>query len=66
MFALVAWIKTLASRAAIEERGQAMVEYAVILAIISVAAIGVMALLGPEITGAFQSVYDCVTGAPAC
>jgi pilus assembly protein Flp/PilA len=40
------------------EEGQGMAEYGLILALISVGAIAVLALIGPEITAAFQSVLD--------
>lgn len=45
------------------EDGQAMVEYAVIVALISIVAIGVITALGAPITAAFQSVLDALTGA---
>jgi Flp pilus assembly pilin Flp len=39
-----------------------MAEYGLILALISVGAIAVLALLGPQITAAFQSVLDTLGG----
>jgi pilus assembly protein Flp/PilA len=39
-----------------EERGQAMVEYALILALVSVAAVGVLVLLGHSVSSIFSSI----------
>lgn len=41
-----------------DEEGQTMAEYGLILALVSVAAITVLAFLGPQITNTFQSVVD--------
>jgi pilus assembly protein Flp/PilA len=41
-----------------EEAGQTLVEYAIILALISVAAIAVLILLGPAVADTFQEVLD--------
>ena len=41
-----------------DENGQGMVEYGLILGIIAVAAVGVLLLLGPKITGIFQKAND--------
>jgi len=40
------------------EEGQAMVEYALILALVSVIAVGTLATLGTDVDGAFQSIVD--------
>jgi Flp pilus assembly pilin Flp len=40
------------------EDGQASVEYGVIAALVSIAAIGLMAALGLSVQGLFQSVLD--------
>ncbi len=45
------------------ERGQGMVEYGIILALIAVAAIAVLVLLGPQVKGMFQDTLDQVKGA---
>lgn len=41
-----------------DENGQGMVEYALILGLIAVAAIAVIVVLGPRIKGIFQSADD--------
>lgn len=38
------------------EEGQALVEYAIILALISIACIGVLRLLGSDVSGMFSKV----------
>jgi pilus assembly protein Flp/PilA len=48
-----------------EESGATMVEYAILVALVSVAAIGVITLIGPEILAAFQTVTDALPDAPA-
>ena len=40
------------------EEGQTLVEYSLILALISVAAIGIMTTVGGDIQNVFQSVSD--------
>lgn len=45
------------------EDGQAMVEYALIVALISIAAISVITLMGPRLLAIFQSVLDALGGA---
>ncbi|MFH5836646.1 Flp family type IVb pilin [Proteiniclasticum sp. C24MP] len=47
-----------------DEEGQGMVEYGLILALISVAAIAVLVILGPRIAAVFQSVTDELDAAP--
>lgn len=49
-------IRTIRSRCATPRKGQTLVEYALILAIISVVAIGVFAQLGHQITVIFSSI----------
>jgi pilus assembly protein Flp/PilA len=41
-----------------DEEGQAMVEYALILAIVSIAAIAVLQLLGPAVANALTTVTN--------
>ena len=41
-----------------EARGQTLVEYALLLAFIAIVVIATVALLGPTISGIFQSVND--------
>jgi pilus assembly protein Flp/PilA len=38
------------------ESGQAMVEYALILALVSVAAVGILSLLGTSVSSIFSSI----------
>lgn len=49
-------IRTIRSRRAKPRKGQTLVEYALILAIISVVAIGVFAQLGQQITVIFSGI----------
>ena len=39
-----------------EESGQAMVEYALILALVSVAAVGILSLLGTHVSSIFNEI----------
>jgi pilus assembly protein Flp/PilA len=45
-----------------EEEGQGMVEYALILVLIAIAAIATMTLLGGQISSVFQEVTDTLSG----
>ena len=49
----------------IDERGQGMVEYGLILALVSVVAIVALLILGPKVAGIFTDVSDqlATTGA---
>ena len=47
---LVSWMR--------EEAGQTLVEYAIILALLSIAAIAVLVLLGPAVADTFEAVYQ--------
>jgi len=47
---VVSWVR--------EEAGQTMAEYALILALVSIAAIAVLVFLGPAIAATFQTVVD--------
>jgi pilus assembly protein Flp/PilA len=53
-FAISLWGRVLVAR----EEGQAMVEYGLILALVSVVAIATLAIIGEDVTGAFQSIVD--------
>ena len=46
------------------EDGQTMVEYGLLIALISVAVIAVLVLLGPRIAGFFQSVDNRLANVP--
>jgi pilus assembly protein Flp/PilA len=58
------FIVNLVARLQVErEDGQAMVEYGLILALVSIAAILVLGAIGTDVTAVFQSVDDALTGA---
>ena len=42
------------------QRGQGLVEYALIIALVAVVVIGTLILLGPEIKGIFVKVSDTI------
>jgi Flp pilus assembly pilin Flp len=46
-----------------EERGQTLTEYALILVLIAIAAVGIMATLGDTIDGVFSDANDELGGA---
>lgn len=48
-----------------DEEGQGMVEYGLILGLIAVAAIAVIALLGPKIKSMFQGANDAIDATTA-
>ncbi|MEY4640666.1 MAG: Flp/Fap pilin component [Pseudomonadota bacterium] len=45
-----------------DESGATMVEYAILVALVSIAAVAVLVLIGPEIAAAFQAVLDALLG----
>jgi len=45
-----------------DDSGQTMTEYALILAVIAVVVVGVMTLMGTEISQIFQGVTDTLSG----
>jgi pilus assembly protein Flp/PilA len=47
-----------------DEEGQALVEYALILALVSIVSIAVLQALGVDIKGVFQKVETAVSGQP--
>ena len=51
----VSWVKD-------EESGQGMVEYGLIVALISIAAIAIIVLIGPKLTGIFTKVSNGLSG----
>lgn len=57
-------MKNLLKRFIKEESGATMVEYAILVALVSVAAIAVITLIGPAIIDAFQTAVDALP-APA-
>jgi pilus assembly protein Flp/PilA len=46
-----------------DENGQAMVEYGLILALVSVVALGTLALIGTNVGAAFTAVETAITAA---
>ncbi|HEX5469329.1 MAG TPA: Flp family type IVb pilin [Gaiellaceae bacterium] len=46
-----------------DEEGQAMVEYALILGLVSVVAIAVLTLIGTDVTAIFQKIETALAGA---
>ena len=44
-----------------KEKGQGLVEYAIILALVAIVVIAVMRLLGPKIGTTFSSINDSLT-----
>jgi len=57
------FILQLAARREDEESGQAMVEYGLILALVSVVAIGVLATIGTDIQSVFQAIETALANA---
>jgi pilus assembly protein Flp/PilA len=47
---------------AIKEKGQGLVEYAIILAFVAIVVIAVMRLLGPTIGNTFSSINSSIPG----
>lgn len=45
-----------------QEKGQGLIEYALIILLISIVVIVVLGLLGTEVTGVFQSIVDTFRG----
>ena len=56
LITLIEGFRQLAKRATFEEAGQSMVEYALILAVVSIAAVASLILLAPQITNAIDAV----------
>lgn len=48
-----------------DQSGQALTEYALILAVIAIAVVAVMTLLGDQITDVFNSVLEALGGGGA-
>jgi pilus assembly protein Flp/PilA len=46
-----------------EDDGQAMVEYALILALVSVASLAILSILGTNVSSVFQQISDSIAGA---
>ena len=57
-------IRTAARRCAKDEQGQALVEYAVILALVAVLTLGVLQALGTSVSGILNRVSTPVSAVP--
>mgnify|MGYP000203425383 CR=1 FL=1 len=45
-----------------DERGQGMVEYGLIIALVAIAVIGVVTAMGGQLQSIFQTIVDTLTG----
>ncbi len=52
--------KVFASRKLKEEKGQGMVEYALIIGLVAIVVIAVLVLLGPAIAAKFQAIVNAL------
>lgn len=55
-------MKNLMKRFIEEESGATMVEYAIMVAVVSIAALVVLGLMADQIINAFQAVVDAIAG----
>lgn len=53
----IEYVKSLLDR---DEEGQGMIEYGLLVALISIAALAVIVLIGPKLTSIFGSVYNAL------
>ena len=58
---LMAFITNALVRMRDEEEGQAMIEYALLAFLISIAAVAVLVLIGPQLVTVFNGVLDGLT-----
>ena len=58
---LMAFITNMFARMRDEEEGQAMIEYALLAFLISIAAVAVLVLIGPQLVNVFQAVLDGIS-----
>lgn len=49
-----------------QQSGQALVEYVILLSLISVIAIGIISVFGDEVAAQFQTVNDCISDSSTC
>lgn len=64
VFAVKTWLSTLVSRLHRDERGQGMVEYGLILALVAVVVIGALIALGGSLEGIFDRVTNELQNTP--
>lgn len=53
----VEYVKSMLDR---DEEGQGMIEYGLLVALISIAALAVIVLIGPKLTSIFGNVYNAL------
>lgn len=61
---MLAYLNLQLTRLRGEESGQAMVEYALILGLVSVVAIGILGTIGGQVTGIFTAISGALAGVP--
>lgn len=60
---LLEYFQNLYVRVRMQEEGQALVEYALILALIAVVALGALQALGTNVTGQLTTIANAIAGA---
>ena len=61
---MIEFMQQLAARMRRDESGQAMVEYALILGLVSVVAIGALTLIGTDVNGVLTAVQTALGAVP--
>jgi pilus assembly protein Flp/PilA len=61
----IAWFSEMLDRFDREEEGQGLVEYALIIVLVSIAAIATLRILGTTVSGVFTTITNGLTGAGA-
>jgi pilus assembly protein Flp/PilA len=59
---IMAYARSYAASITQREEGQALVEYALILALVALVAIGALTALGGSVSGLLQTISDTVAG----
>lgn len=63
LYQMLFWAKTFLSRLdARQEKGQTLIEYALIIVLIAVVVIAALTLLGPQIATIFTNIKDALAG----
>jgi Flp pilus assembly pilin Flp len=57
------WVRDVLRQCAGDEEGQDMIEYALLAALVSIVAIGVILLMGPYLKNIFQDIVNGLNGA---
>lgn len=63
---LVLWLQSKVAALRTDERGQGLVEYALIIALIAILVIGAVIGLKNQIVGIFNQVANCLQNASVC